>query len=66
MQRRERRCYSDMGINAFSGHPHSQNPSGMGIPVSYYLSDLGCWEWGRPKRGYAHTTVTPGTFREEQ
>ena len=22
------------------GHPHSQNPSDMGIPFSYYLSDL--------------------------
>ena len=23
------------------GHPHSQNPSDVGIPFSYYLSDLG-------------------------
>ena len=29
------RCYSD------GGHPHSQNLSHIGIPFSYYLSDLG-------------------------
>lgn len=23
------------------GHPNSQNPSDMGVPFSYYLSDLG-------------------------
>ena len=29
------RCYSD------GGHPHSQNLSHIGVPFSYYLSDLG-------------------------
>ena len=28
-----RRCYSNMD------NPHSQNPSDIGIPFSYYLSD---------------------------
>ena len=44
------------------GHPHFQKPSDMGIglglqgmPIS-----LGSWEWGCPKRGDAHITVTPG------
>ena len=31
---------SNMGIPYF-GHPNSQNPSDMGVPFSYYLSDLG-------------------------
>ena len=42
------------------GHPHSQNPSDVGIPFSYYLSDLGQRQGyrGYPKRGDAHITVT--------
>ena len=53
------------------GHPHSQNPSDMGIPSHITLAiwvrvsvtgdaiPLGFREWGCPKRGEAHISVTP-------
>ena len=51
-----------------SGHPHFQNPSDMGIPVSYYLGlqgmpiSLGIGEWACPKRRNALHCDTGATI----